>query len=355
MKLKPINKQVVVVFGASSGIGRLTALQFAERGAKLVIAARGERGLQTLAHEIRRKGGQAEYVVADASEFEQVKRIAEQAIESYGRLDTWVQTAGVGMWARFEQTTPEEWRRIIDVNLSGQAYGAMAALPALRRSINEHGGCSLIHVSSGESVLSPPLQSAYAASKHGMRGLLEALRSELKHEGVSISVTEVMPSGINTPIFNNARTKLGVKPKPLPPLYQPQVVANAILYAAEHPIPEIVAGGAAKAGMIAQQLSPRLLNAFLSGVGFTMQRSDEPKSERAPDNLFHPLENETRIKGDFDAQARRGSFYTWSKTHPAAGASIAGAVLGGALMILAGRASTGDKESKKRAAALKTS
>ncbi len=348
MKLKPINKQVVVVFGASSGIGRLTALQFAERGAKLVVAARGGRGLRTLVDEIRRRGGQAEYVVADASNFEQVKRVAERAVESYGRLDTWVQTAGVGMWARFEQTTPEEWQRIVDVNLNGQAYGAMAALPHLRRSINKHGGCSLIHVSSGESVLSPPLQSAYTASKHGMRGFLEALRSELNHEGVLISVTEVMPSGINTPIFNNARTKLGVKPKPLPPLYQPQVVADAILYAAEHPTTEIVAGGAAKASMIAQQLSPRLLNAFLSRAGYTMQRSDEPKSERAPDNLFQPLENETRIKGDFDSQARRGSFYTWSKTHPTTSSAVAGALLGGALLILAAHLTTNYRERERQ-------
>jgi NAD(P)-dependent dehydrogenase (short-subunit alcohol dehydrogenase family) len=191
-QLKPIEEQVVALMGASSGIGRETALRFAERGAKVVVSARGEEGLRSLVEEVRGKGGEATVVVADTSEYEQVKAVANRAVEEYGRLDTWVHLAGVGLFATFEQTTPEEFERVIAVNLMGQVYGAMAALPHLKRE----GRGALIHISSVEAKRSFPFHSAYAASKHGIDGFLEALRVELKHEGWPISVTQVMPGTI---------------------------------------------------------------------------------------------------------------------------------------------------------------
>jgi len=164
MQLKPVDQQVVVIVGASSGIGRETALRFAERGAKVVVTARGEPGLFSLVDAIRSAGGEAFAVPADVTEFEQIKAVADRAVEAYGRIDTWVHLASVGMWATFEQTTPEEFRRIVDVNLTGQAYGAMVALPHMRRA----GQGALIHISSVEAVLPLPLQSAYSAAKHGV-------------------------------------------------------------------------------------------------------------------------------------------------------------------------------------------
>jgi NAD(P)-dependent dehydrogenase (short-subunit alcohol dehydrogenase family) len=216
MQLKPINQQVVAVVGASSGIGRNAALQFASRGAKVVVAARSQSGLESLVEEIRGLGGEATAVVADVTVFDQLKAIADKAVEVYGRLDTWVHNAAVELYAAFEVTTPEEFKRIVDVNLMGQVHGAMAALPYLKRE----GRGALIHVSSIEARRSLPLQSAYAAAKHGVDGFLEALRVELMHEKLSISVTNVMPASINTPLFNKARTKLGVKPMGVPPLYR---------------------------------------------------------------------------------------------------------------------------------------
>lgn len=323
MKLKPIDQQVVVVVGASSGIGRETAARFAKRRARVVVAARDEQGLDSLVGEIRRAGGNATAVVADVSDFDQVKALADRAVEVYGRIDTWVHLAAVAVWASFEQTSPAEFKRIIDVNLTGQAYGAMAALPHLRRA----GGGALIHVSSGEGKLSLPLQSAYTASKHGVVGFVDALRMELRHESVPISVTNVMPSSINTPFFSKAGTKLGVKPGPLPPVYQPHVVADAILFAAEHAIREMIVGGAAQAGILAQRVSPRLVDAFLQRTAFGLQRTSEIKGEEVRHNLFAPVAGYDRVEGDLGAEARSWSLQTMVMTHPRVRNALTGAAL----------------------------
>ena len=303
MQLKPINQQVVALVGASSGIGRNAALQFASRGAKVVVAARSQPGLESLVEEIRGLGGEATAVVADVTVFDQVKAIADKAVEVYGRLDTWVHNAAVELYAAFEVTTPEEFKRIVDVNLMGQVHGAMAALPYLKGE----GRGALIHVSSIEARRSLPLQSAYAAAKHGIDGFLEALRVELMHEKLSISVTNVMPASINTPLFNKARTKLGVKPVGVPPLYQPSLVAKAIVEAAENPKRDVVVGDAGKVILFAQRISPGLVDAYMRATAFNGQRTNEPKSENAPDNLFDPIPGYDKIEGDFSDQARSWS------------------------------------------------
>ncbi|HVF51742.1 MAG TPA: SDR family oxidoreductase [Pyrinomonadaceae bacterium] len=343
MKLKPISEQVVCVVGASSGIGRETALRLAARGAKLVVAARGAQALATLVDEIHRKGGDARAITADVLRFEEVKAVADLAIKVYGRIDTWIHLAAVSIYATFEETTPEEFKQIIDVNLTGQAYGAMVALPHIRRE----GRGALIHVSSVEARRALPFQSAYAASKHGIKGFLEALRMELQREGAQISVTEVMPSAINTPFFAKARTKLGVKPKGVSPIYQPSLVADAILHAVEHATAEITVGGAGKALAIGQCISPRLTDRALALVAFEDQRTDEPKSTDAPDNLFHSLEHIDAVEGDFSAQARQTSIYTWLETHPLVKTGVKAGVLG-ALALLVARGRTGQKNRTKK-------
>jgi len=313
MQLKPIEEQVVVLMGASSGIGRETALRFAERGAKVVVSARSEKGLASLVEEIQDKGGEAMAIPADVSEFEQVKAVADGAVEEYGRLDTWVHLAAVLLVASVEDTSPEEFERVVDVNLMGQVYGAMAALPHIKRE----GVGALIHVSSMGAKRSIPLQSAYCASKHGIDGFLESLRVELQHEKLPISVTQVMPATINTPLFDKARTKLGVKPVAPPPIYQPRIVCEAILHAAENPTRDLVVGGAAKAVILTQQLSPRLLDALLRVRGFEVHYTSEPKSEDAPDNLFEPIEDHNVVEGSFRDRAHPRSLYTWLQRHPA--------------------------------------
>jgi NAD(P)-dependent dehydrogenase (short-subunit alcohol dehydrogenase family) len=310
VKLKPIDEQVVVIMGASSGIGRLAALAFARRGARVVAAARSETGLRSLIDEIRRDKGEATAVRADVANYDDVQAVADAAVEQYGGLDTWVHTAAVSLYANLEDTTPEEFRRMTDVNLNGQAYGAMAALPHLRRQ----GSGALIHVSSVEAYRALPMQSAYAAAKAGIVALLDALRLELEGEGLPIAVTNIVPAAINTPLFNKARTKMGVKPRRISPVYQPEVVVEAILYAAENPAREIYAGGAGKAFALGQTLWPRLMDKILMRIGFDGQKSSQAKAPDEPDGLFEPVPEHDRIYGDLGDEALPTSLYTRIQT-----------------------------------------
>lgn len=330
MQLKPISQQVVAIVGASSGIGRETALQFAKKGAKVVVAARSQSGLESLVSEIKLFGGDAVAIVADVSEFEQVKAIADKAIEVYGRLDTWVHAAATGVLAPFDQITPEEFKRVIDVNLTGQAYGAMAALPHLKKE----GRGALIHISSVEARRSIPLQSPYSASKHGVEGMLDSLRVELQHEGLPISVTNVLPSVINTPFYNKVRTKLGVKPTGVPPYYQPSIVAEAILYVAEHPTRDFIVGDVGKVLDVMQRVSPALVDNLLLLIGFAGQRTNEPKSEDAPDNVFEPIAGYDTVEGDF-GNLTIPTFTDWLDMNPPVkwGAVAVAAALGFAAVL----------------------
>ena len=305
IRLKPLSEQVVVVMGASSGIGRATALEAARRGARVVVSARSEPALRSLVAQIEADGGSATAVVADVADVEQVRAVADRAVAAYGGLDTWMHLAAVALFAPFERTTPEEFRRIIEVNLLGQVHGAMAALPHLKR----RGGGALIHVTSMGAKRAVPLQTAYIASKHGVDGFVETLRMELEREQVPVSVTQVLPATINTPLFDQARTKIGVKPVAPPPVYQPSVVVEALLHAAEHPQRDVVVGGAAKALIVGEKVAPRLVDALLVRFGFQAHDTGEPKSETAPDNLFAPLPHVDTAEDGFGDSALRHSLY----------------------------------------------
>lgn len=328
MKLKPIREQVVVVTGASSGIGRETALSFAARGAKVVAAARGEPGLASLIEEITAAGGEAAYAVCDVADPVQVQAVADLAEQRFGRIDTWVNNAGVSIYARFRDTTPEEFQRVMQVNYLGQIHGALAALPALDRA----GGGALISISSLESIVALPLQAAYAASKHAVEGAMDCLRRELIDEGARISVTSIKPATINTPIFTNARSKIGVKPRAVPPVYEPSVVADCVLFAAENPVRELYAGGAAKALAAAQMLTPSLLDAALGSFGVSASRTNEPVTVGSQGNLDSPRTSETRVRGDFASDAR-ASLYTRLETSPGAKAVLATGAVAGAILL----------------------
>jgi NAD(P)-dependent dehydrogenase (short-subunit alcohol dehydrogenase family) len=325
MQLKPVNEQVVVLVGASSGIGRAAALKFANKGAKVLVAARDESGLKSLVEQIKREGGTATYIVADVAEFEQVKAIADKAVAEYGRVDTWVNLAAVSLYATFEDTEPEEFKQIIEVNLMGQVYGAKVALPLLKRE----GRGSLICISSIEAKRALPYQSAYTSSKHGVEGFVECLRLEIKKEKLPINIVNVMPASINTPFFAKARTKLGVKPAPMPPVYEPEVVADTILFGAEHFVRDLHAGGAGAGFLFMQGISPSLVDSFLLRVAFRGQKTTTPKPVEAPDNMFKPLNGYDTVRGEFGKIATPRSVVSWLDTHPLAKRSaLIGTTLG---------------------------
>jgi NAD(P)-dependent dehydrogenase (short-subunit alcohol dehydrogenase family) len=311
MQLKPIQDQVVVVVGASSGIGRETALQFAKKGAKVVVSGRSETKLASLVNEIQSFQGEVTSAIADVAEFDQVKAIADKAVEVYGRLDTWVHAPATVVFAPFEQNKPEEFKRVIEVSLLGQVYGAMAALPYLKRE----GRGALIHLSSIAGLRSLPLQSSYCSAKHGIEGFLDSLRVELQHDGIPISVTSIRPSVVNTPFWDNALTRLGVQPAGIPPYYDPRLVADAILYTATHPTRDFFVGDSARVLDFLQKLSPSLVDVLLLQIGFPLQRTDQPKSEYDSNNLYEPVLEDTRVDGDFRNMVIP-SFLDWVDKNP---------------------------------------
>lgn len=349
MKLKPLHQQSVVLFGATSGIGLETAMRMVEKGAKVAIIGRNSEGLDQAVQRVRQHAyanrmsmsgknmdfgdfNAEERVIgleADATNFDSVKSAADRVMEIFGRIDTWINMAAVSEWALFEDTKPDEFRRIIDVNLTGHAFGAMAALPLMK----QHGSGNIIFVSSVTGRVPIPYQSAYSASKHGLVALADTLRMELRHEGVPVNITTIMPSSINTPLFNKARTRLGVEPEPIPPIYDPGLAADVIVHAAEHPIREAMVGGAGFVLQAMNRISPRAAQRYLQSTAFKQQRSDEPKSSQAPDNLYQHVSGYNQVQGEFKPRAKRFSLYTWWVTHPNARMLVRAALVGSALFL----------------------
>jgi NAD(P)-dependent dehydrogenase (short-subunit alcohol dehydrogenase family) len=324
--LRPLHQQVVVITGASSGIGRETALRFAEHGAAVVPIARSDDALATLKQEIERVGGRAEPITADVTDWEQVKRAAEEAVRRFGRLDTWVNNAAVSLYATVEDAGIDEIRRVVDVILMGQIHGMKAALPHLKRQ----GRGAIINVASVLARRSVPLQAAYCAAKHAVKGFTESLRLELEHENSGISVTLILPSSINTPLFEHARSKIGTAPRPIPPVYEPRAVAEAILFAAQHPRREITVGGAGEILELLERLDPRLADAFMlrRGNAFKQQKTGRPDDAR--DNLYEPMEGTGRTTGRFGEKSKSVSSYTrWLGQHPGRERLVTVTVAGG--------------------------
>ncbi|WP_448627948.1 SDR family oxidoreductase [Geodermatophilus sp. URMC 64] len=333
---RPLAQQVVVITGAGSGIGRETALAFARRGATVVVAARGEQALKSCVDEIGRLGGRGLAVPTDVSDFAQVEALAGRAVAEFGRIDTWVNDAAVSTYGTVEQMTAEEMRRVVEVDLLGQMYGMKAALPHLQAV----GDGVLINVSSALARRGVALQAAYCAAKHGVVGFAEALRLELAHSGSRVAVVDVLPSSINTPLFQRARSKLGVLPMPIPPVYEPVVVADTIVAVAERPVRTVFAGGMGKLLELGQRISPALVDRYLLGPGKIVenQRTDEP--DDGADNLDAPLDDDPGTTGRFGQRSRSRSLYTeWFGLHPdrVRAAVAAGAATGAAALVRSAR------------------
>jgi short-subunit dehydrogenase len=305
--MKPrLDQQVVVVTGASSGIGRETALLLAERGACVVAVARNETALATLVQDIQTTGGQAEAVVADVADYGAVERAGDRAIERFGRIDTWINNAAVSIYARFDSIEPDELDRVVRVDLLGQMFGSKVALAKMQAA----GRGTIVNVGSVLSDRGVQLQVPYVASKHGVAGFTEALRVEVKETTPDIDVVLILPSSINTPFFDHARSKLGTLPAPIPPVYDPRVVAEAIVHAAEHGGREIVVGGAGKLLTTSQRLSSTLMDRYMM-LGRQMekqQEADRPDDRR--DNLFEPSTGSGSVRGEFGEGAKTVSLYT---------------------------------------------
>jgi short-subunit dehydrogenase len=251
--------------------------------------------------------------------------------DHFGRIDTWVNDAAATEYATVEEMTIEEIERVIQVILMGEIYGMKAALPHLKRQ----GQGAIINVASVEAIRAVPLQAAYAAAKHGIKGFSETLRLELKHERSGITVTVILPSSINTPLFTHARSRLGVKPKPIPPVYEPRVVAESILFAAEHPQRHIVGGGAGKLMTVIERISPSLLDWYMlrNGKLFKQQKTNQP--DDGQDNLFAPMVGQAATTSEFGNKAKSTSLYTrYLEQHPNRKRLFLSAATLGALMLV---------------------
>lgn len=273
--LKPLEQQVIVITGATSGIGLVTARMAVKRGARVMLVARDEGALKTLCDELNANDkAVAAYALADVGDEAQVQAAAAQAMTRFGGFDTWINNAGVSIYGHLEDVPTEDLRRLFETNFWGVVYGSRVAVKHLR----ERGG-ALINLGSELSDVTVPLQGMYSASKHAVKGFTDALRIELLHDKAPISVTLVKPAGTDTMFVEHARNFLDVEPKLPPPVYAPEVVARAILNAAERPQRDVYAGGASRALSVGNRLMPGVLDLLLHKLGYSMQRSARPREE----------------------------------------------------------------------------
>jgi len=323
VQLKPIDEQVVVITGASSGIGLVTATLAARRGAQVVLAARNERDLSSAVGAIRAAGGRAAYQVADVAHPAQVEAIATTALREFGRIDSWVNNAAVAMYGRLMELSLDDMRRQFDVIYWGQVHGMRTAVPHLTRQ-----GGALINVASALADRAIPLQGNYCAAKHALKAFTDALRMELEEAGAPISVTLVKPGSIDTPFFEKAKTLLEVEPQPVPPVYAPEVVAEAILHSAQHPVRDIIAGGMGKLLSLAN-LAPRLADKYMERTTFESQKTDTPVAADRKDNLYEPVAYDGGERGrTWTGRTKNTSLYTAAALYPERTAAVAAAVLG---------------------------
>lgn len=311
MRYRNLLDKVIVITGASSGIGKLAVERFLEKGAKVVLAARSQEAMEQHLRELQVSEKRAIVVRTDVSDYQQVKALARRAVDHFGRIDAWVNNAAVSLYGEVDQLTVEEIRRVVDVNLIGQIQGMKTALEVFKEQ--KYG--NIINIASALGKGSTPLQSAYTATKHGIVGFSSVLREELMSRGYKdIDVSVLMPSSIDTPLFIHAKSRLGVMPKPIPPIYGPHMVVDALLRCALNPKPEIVVGGGGKTMVWAYRYLPMLLERYMGRRGVPMQITDIPKPVEGNDNLFHPMPGTDHIRGGFSTTGEH--LMEYSRKHP---------------------------------------
>ena len=302
---KPLSEQVIVISGASSGIGRATARAAAERGARVVVSARNSEALAHAVAEIEAFGGEGLAVSGEAAFDADAGDLCDRAVERFGRIDTFVATVMVTVYAEVDQLAEDEIRRVMDVNFLGRVHAYRAALPHLQASRG-----TFVDVNSALAYRGIPLQAAYCASKAAGRAFFESARVEQEKHRTGVDVSLILPGAVNTPQFDRGRQKLGLQPQPVPPIYTPELVAEAVLHCAERPERELPVSWGAQKLLWGQKLSPRAGDLVLLRTGWTAQTTGEPKPVDAPDNLFEPMPGDPGAHGRFDDRARASSAWT---------------------------------------------
>jgi short-subunit dehydrogenase len=323
VKPKPLAEQVIVITGGSSGIGLATARMAASRGARVVIVARDEAGMRRICEEADAEGMEIDYAVADVGDRAQVRRAAQQVIERHGGFDTWFNCAGVGAYARLDEMSDEDHERIFRTNYFGVVNGSLEALKHLKSK-----GGTIINQGSIASDMPIPILGAYAASKHAVKGFTDSLRQELIEERAPVHVTLIKPAGIHTPFGKNARNYMDSAAVVPPPVYAPEVVADAVLSAAERPIREVIIGGAGRGMTLLSQLLPGLADQIFSRT-FPVLAFDKNVAKRPGEGLHQPGTS-GEIYGDQDSFMLKSSLYTAAKTRPMKTAATVAAVAAGA-------------------------
>jgi NAD(P)-dependent dehydrogenase (short-subunit alcohol dehydrogenase family) len=321
-----------VVTGASAGIGRAVATAYGARGATVGLIARGEVGLAAAARDVEKAGGTAVVLPTDVADPDQVFAAVERMEAGTGPIDTWVNVAFTSVFAPFDQISPAEFRRATEVTYLGYVYATQAVLP--RMKARDRG--TIVHVGSALAYRGIPLQTAYCGAKHATQGFHEALRCELLHEKSNVRVTMVQMPAVNTPQFSWVLSRLPRRPQPVPPIYQPETVAEMVLFAADHPRRrEYWVGSSTTATLVANALAPGLLDRYLARTGFDSQQTDQPHDPDAPANLFSPADgdggHDFGAHGEFDSRSRTWDPQLWASRHhgtlAAAGAAAATALL----------------------------
>jgi NAD(P)-dependent dehydrogenase (short-subunit alcohol dehydrogenase family) len=292
--------KTIAITGASAGVGRATVRRFAREGACIGLMARGQARLDAAAAEVEKLGGQALALPLDVADADAVDDAAERIEARFGPIDVWVNNAMATVFAPVRDTTPEELRRSTEVTYLGSVWGTMAAL---RRMLPRDRG-AIVQVGSALAYRSIPLQAAYCGSKHAIRGFLESLRTELLHDGSNVRVTMVELPAHNTPQFSWSRAKMPRGPQPVPPIFQPEVAAEAIFYAAQSSRRELVVGWPAFKAIYGEKIAPGLLDRYLARNGYDAQQTDERLDGEREGNLFEPVEGDFAAHGQFDDQAK---------------------------------------------------
>lgn len=321
---KALSEQVVLVAGGSYGLGRAIAERAAERGARVAIGARTQEALDNAAVELA--------VETDLADRSQVERLVAATIERFGRIDTYVANAMVTVYAEAHRLEEDELRRVFDVNFFGSVYGYWAALPHLRESRG-----TFVQIASALSYRGIPLQAAYCSTKAALRTFMESARVELRKEDAGVDISVILPGAINTPQFDRGRQKLGLQPQPVPPIYEPEPVADAVLHCCEHPVRELPVSWGAQKLLWGQKLSPRAGDFVLLRNGWRAQHTEELKPVDSPDNLFEPIPGDPGAHGRFDEQARGSTLWTWLRLNRGLVAGGLGLATIGLLGSLSGR------------------